>query len=252
MKLVRQLAVLTIVAGAPLAAQQGAKWPNEPAGFTQVSDYAFGDSIAVARFFTIGGGWGGAYNEGGHGTRVDDPGAPFSPPSVLQIKYPAGFGGGSAPFTAFIEGLPPLQQVFAGFWWKVSDHWHGHPSSVNKIVFVMLGNDALIFNMYGPPGGPYAITAVPEFAGIRPSIYRPLAGAPTVTLGAWHRIEILADRTTGSVKWWMDGTPVGSATMPFNAGGFTGLKFSPTWGGLGSTKSHDDYYWYDHVRMSGR
>ena len=233
-------------------APQRAPWPNEPAGLSQVSDYGFGDPIPVAKFANVGGGWGGAYNEYGFGSRTDDPTAPFSPPSVLQIRYPAGFAGGAAPFTAYVEGLPPMERVFAGFWWKASNGWHGHPSNVNKIAFLMLGNDALVFTMYGPPGGPYDITVVPEFRGINPSIYRPFAGAPKVALGAWHRIEITADRAAGTVRWWMDGKQLGSATMPFNAGGFTGLKFSPTWGGLGSAKAHEDFYWYDHVRLSGR
>jgi len=31
----------------------------------------------------------------------------------------------------------------------------------------------------------------------------------------------------------------------------TEFKMSSTWGGIGGSKSEDDYYWFDHVHVSG-
>jgi hypothetical protein len=36
-------------------------------------------------------------------------------------------------------------------------------------------------------------------------------------------------------------------------GGFNRLQFAPTYGGnTGDTKKQNDYFWYDHVRVSRR
>ena len=73
-----------------------------------------------------------------------------------------------------------------------------------------------------------------------------------VTLGQWHRIEWWVDRTAGVVRWWMDGQLIGDYSgVAFPSGGFTNFEFSSTWGGIGDSKTETDYYWFDHVHLSG-
>jgi len=31
---------------------------------------------------------------------------------------------------------------------------------------------------------------------------------------------------------------------------FQELQIAPTWGGVGGTKSQQDYFWFDHVHLS--
>jgi hypothetical protein len=55
----------------------------------------------------------------------------------------------------------------------------------------------------------------------------------------------------GVLQWWVDGVLVGSYTgIPWIGTEFNRLNFSSTWGGVGDTKTENDYYWYDHVHAS--
>ena len=50
----------------------------------------------------------------------------------------------------------------------------------------------------------------------------------------------------------MDGVLQGSYAdlqTPGDAG-FSEYQLAPTWGGLYSTKTETDYYWFDHARIS--
>ena len=185
--------------------------------------------------------------------------APVSPASVLQVKYPAGFQGGSAPGTE-IYAHAPADEAFAGFWWKASNPWENHASSnVNKLAFWYTGSGSgnLDIQMYGP--APYHLHVVTEFpSGSRRLV--PNVNATAVTLGVWHRIEWYVKYATsgssgdGVVKWWLDGVLQGSygdVQTPSDAG-FTEFKLSPTWGGVGDTKSGTDYYWFDQLHLSRR
>jgi hypothetical protein len=225
-------------------------WPDEPSGFTTIADYGF-DALNLNGWTTI-------WNDAGNGTIALDPNAPVSAPNVLQIMYPAGFAGGSAPATMYLDHAP-VKEAFTGFWWKPSSPWENHPSSnVNKILFWYTASNANIdIQMYGP--APYKLHVVQEFpsGSIR---FQPNVNSTPVTLGQWHRIEWYIKYATtstsadGVVKWWLDGVLQGSFTniqTPDDAGLFE-YKISPTWGGVNDTKSETDYYWYDQVHISHR
>ncbi|HEX4632916.1 MAG TPA: Ig-like domain-containing protein [Gemmatimonadales bacterium] len=225
-------------------------WANEPAGFTTIADWGF-DALNF-------GGWTTIWNDAGNGTIAQDPNAPASAPNVLQIMYPQGFAGGSAPATQYLDHTP-VQEAFTGFWWKPSNPWENHPSSnVNKILFwYTASNYNIDIQMYGP--APYYLHVVQEFpsGSIR---FKPNVNATPVTLGQWHKIEWYIKYATSStsadgvVKWWLDGVLQGSYAniqTPPDAGLFE-YKISPTWGGVNDTKSETDYYWYDQVHISRR
>jgi uncharacterized protein YjdB len=240
-------ATVTVTA-APPPPPSGGTWTHEPSGYSLVSDNAF-DALS-------GNGWGVVWNERGLGSIVQDPTAPLSPASVLQMSYPTGYTGGEGPANVW-RPLNNLRRMYTGFMFKVSDPWQGHPSNVNKILFAFPSSGGDIYlTMYGPPGGPYELRVLPQYPGITSEWLRPNVSNPKVTLGSWHKIEwnidYSAGGTNGIVQWWMDGQLVGDhRNTQVPSGGFTEFKINPTWGGLGDTKRTDDYFRYDQLRISG-
>jgi hypothetical protein len=193
----------------------------------------------------------------GYATIVTDVGAPRSAPAVGQWRYPAGFAGGSAPATMYHTLPPSFTEGFVGVWWKPSSPWQGHPSSVNKIYFLLGGPCGnLIPVMYGASGGPYELRVAPEW-GTDWSWLTPNVSAVPIALGAWHKVELYfkynaPGNANGIVRWWLDGSLIGDYTnVSFpEAGCFAEFQFSPTWGGVGDVKRQTDYFWFDHVYIS--
>lgn len=241
-------------------------WPDEPAGFTAIDDYGFPDEIpATASDVPIpgGSGWNSIANsQGGDGmwntTRVDDASAPSSPTSVVQWRYPSGFGGGTAPGTLYFSHQVQTE-VFAGFWWKPSSPWQNNPSNVNKIAFWFTASSAIvdIQMFFDANTSQYNLHVVPEFPSgtVR---YEPNVNVTSVALGQWHLVEwhmkyaSTPGGTDGVLEWWLDGVLQGEYTdmqTPADAG-FDQFEFSPTWGGTTGTKSETDYYWIDQVHLS--
>lgn len=228
-------------------------WPHEPAGYEQITDQPFESLTSL--------GWGIAFNERGGVTTEIDPTAPLSPATVARFAYPVGFRGGRAPGTQFLD-FPGRTGLFIGTWWKPSDPWEGHPSNVNKVQFLFPSNGAgnLTLVMYGPPGGPYELRTALQFKRADRRIWLvPNVHNVAVTLGEWHRIEwqvtyhTASDPPNGVVRWWLDGELVGDyRDVLFPTEPLGQFQLSPTWGGVDGVKSQDDFFWYDHVYVSGR
>jgi hypothetical protein len=223
-----------------------AGWPHEPAGYAVMTDWAMNALTGSGWFIN---------NSDGLATITTDGAAPTSPSNVGQWKYPAGYAGGSAPATMAYSLPSTFTEGFVGVSWKPSNPWQGHSSNVNKIFFLLGGACGnLIPIMYGPPGGPYQLRVAPEWGNW--SWLTPNVNDVPVALGAWHRIELYFKYNTsganGIVRWWMDGTLIGEyTTVSFPARGcFAEFQFSPTWGGVGGTKSQTDYFWFDHAHIS--
>lgn len=238
----------------------GATWPNEPAGSTLITDFNFSA--------TGGSGWVDNYNTA---TIVSDPSAPLSPNSVIDFYYPIGFVAGSAPDTIYYPLTTPTK-LYYGYWWKVSNPWDGQISNINKITFQLGNSNALIQIMYGSGSGPFKLMNSLEFPtvnnghltaggsfGDSPGTWQLFGNvsAGTVSLGVWHQVEVIMIKSSGetsqngTLKWWLDGTLIGNYTNVNYPSEFLGeFQFSPTWGGVGSTKSTNDHYWFDHVHVS--
>jgi Bacterial Ig domain len=223
-----------------------AVWPHEPAGLTPFANWGVG---ALS-----GSGWN-TVNPNGNATIIADSTAGVSAPNTGQWKYPAGFAGGSAPATMYHALPAAFNEGFVGVEWKASSPWQGHSSFVNKIYFLLGGSCGnLIPIMYGPPGGPYDLRVAPEWGGGWSFLTPNVTNVP-VTLGTWHKIELYFKYNSpgaGIVRWWMDGTLIGDyRNVTFPASGcFAEFQLSPTWGGVGGTKSSTDYFWFDHVYIS--
>jgi hypothetical protein len=220
-------------------------WPHEPSGFVPYTDWG----VAALS----GSGWN-TVNSNGYASIVSDATAGVSAPLVGQWMYPTGFGGGTAPATMYHPLPAAFNEGFVGVEWKASNPWQGHSTYVNKIYFLLGGSCGnLIPIMYGPPGGPYDLRVAPEWGSW--SFLTPNMNNVPVALGTWHKIEMYFKYNTagaGIVRWWMDGTLIGDySNVTFPASGcFSEFQFSPTWGGVGDTKSETDYFWFDHAHIS--
>jgi hypothetical protein len=256
---------------APLTFSSDA-WPNEPVGLTVLSEYGFDETLPTGVAVPLSDGWR-INNPAGYATQASDPGAPLSPPNVGQWRYPIGFAGGDAPATMYYQLDSPHEMYFS-YSWKASTPWQGHPSGVNEISFVVAQDNILVVQMHGPPGGegPYALIVTTEFTtsnghlensegddpGTRHLFGNVNGGNYIVTPGQWYQIEVYFKMSTtsasrdGVIRWWVNGTLVGDyTTVNFDVTHpWEEFQFSPNWGGVGSAKTEEDHFWYDHVRLS--
>ncbi len=229
----------------------GGAWPNEPQGWAVVNDYDM-SGLNAGRWLNV---YASDITGGGFSV-TSDATAPASPPGVWQFAYPAGFtGSGLAPATEYFT-MTPASALYVGFWWKPSNPWQGHSTGVNKLMFLFTGDPRTLsgnmtIQMFGFGNGPFKTRMVGE--GFEDVSYAENAGSTSpLTLGVWHRIEILMNAPTGALRWWVDGKLIGSYSgVPYPAAGFFQLEFSPTWGGVaGSAKGENDFFWFDHVHVS--
>jgi hypothetical protein len=229
-------------------------WPNEPAGFTVVTDQWF---TALNHD-----GWRGQQRETTNGSGLivaSHLAGPASTDGVLQFTYAPGFAAGREPGVEFYDLPTPTKAAYFAFWWKPSDPWQPHASGVNKIAFLMpvtSGAGSLYLMMFFD-GSRYTIQVEPTFAGDTRRL-APNVTATPVVLGAWHRIEWYARYNTtdttrdGVTRWWLDGVLQGSyrdLEMPRDDG-FLEFQLAPTWGGVGGVKARTDCYWYEHAHIS--
>jgi hypothetical protein len=224
-------------------------WPHEPGGFSVISDQPW-DAVASLDW---------TLEFGVLPLIVPDATAPLSPPDVLQITYPVGFASGSAPSTV-VHSLPGTRQLYVGMWWKSSNPWQGNDSNANKIQYVFTNGSGSVFMvMYGRPGGPYELRVFPQFNTSSDVWLTPNVASVPVTLGQWHKIEwVLVYNTTtdppnGICRWWLDGQLIGDYTnVRYPSEPLYQYKVAPVFGGNGGPKIETDYYWYDHIHLSGR
>jgi hypothetical protein len=234
----------------------GARWPNEPPGLTVLSDWGFDQIPPTADDLPIPGspGWH-VFNQlppgsaQGWAQRSADPTAPLSPSSVYDFVFPEGMVEGTAPSTIYYDGFS-ADEVYVGFWWQPSSPFDFGPNG-NKIAFLFNGGGATgqQFLMLRPDGRLHVLPDYPgDFRWREPNV-----NATVVTLGVWHRIEWYSRRSTGTLKWWLDGVLQGDHHDVSHPHPFDLFEISPTWGGnIGARKLQTDHYWFDHVHLSVR
>jgi|GEM_PF-4186690 len=244
-------------------------WSNAPSDWPVLTDYAFTTPIPTTAGDKLpdNSGWSESYGDRGLLTIVPDTTAPLSPSGVLQFKYPVGWMAGSAPGLLYYD-FPPIRKLYAGFYWKPSSPWQGNDDNVNKLVFFDLQDSTnnsdsdFTMIMYGQPGGPYELRIASEIPPVSqwlddrgPFFGTPVTGTwnhTNITLGVWHKVEILADMDAGKVEYWLDGVQIGSVNYTFpSTAKLIEFQFSPTFGGGGNPKTEDDYYWFDSIHLAG-
>lgn len=265
-----------------IAGENRSPWPGEPAGFQPRTDWPY--NLLVSKSdgaISVGQN---VWNQSpgtGNAAVIFDSSAPFSPPNVVELRYPVGLPSGSAPWTLYFNPRPKAREFYSAFWWKANAGWQGDPSGINKIIFWQDGAPSsanLIVMMNNQRQADYFLTVTLEFNQANNGQLVNSAGAGTVwhvfgnvrggdyviTPGNWYRIELYFKGSTtpssqdGVLRWWATKlgdalpTPVGDYTnVNFDAPDFIQFSFAPTWGGnSGVGKARDDYYRIDHVRVS--
>jgi hypothetical protein len=270
---------LAIVSADP---QGPGPWPNEPPGFTTVTDWPYDQLVTMrdggsARCPSA---WNQRAGPGSAGI-VRDSSAPLSGPNVAQFVYPAGMPSGSTPWTLYFNDAPAGREYYTAFWWKASNPWQGDPSGINKITFWQDAAPAsanLIVMMNNQNQPAYLLTVTLEFNAATNAHLTNAWGSGTVwhtagnvnggnyviAPGTWYRVELYFKGSTtpvsrdGVLRYWITqqgdtaATPVGDyTTVNFDAPHFIQFSFAPTWGGnSGVTKRGRDYYRVDHVHIS--
>jgi hypothetical protein len=225
---------------------------NEPSGMTVMVDRAF-NALNES-------GW---YDESTPNITIQqDASAPKSPSSIIQMRFPAGFGGGASP-GVLEKGLgSKYTTIYISYWMKLSSNWYGHPSSnVNKQFHMWINGGNHVFTLAEGSGTgtlKAEIWLQGTAAGER-NLY-PNLSSGVISRGDWHRWEIVLTCNTGGaangiVEWWLDGVKVGSYTdvrLEPSLSAWQLIQWSPTWGGTGSSVPADQFESVDHLYISGK
>lgn len=236
-----------------------------PPGYTPITDRAF-SSKAAARYDSVGAeGWdAGDEYDAALFSVVPDSSAPRSAPFVGQMRYPAGFPGGAEP--AIVDKIiaGDFRSIFISLWVKISPNWYGHPSHVNKVVFMwMAGKPKLVLSAdgegYGPLHPAIRIQDSPDRTDARPPNVVPAA---EVVRGQWQHWEIIAEsnnpgQANGRVRWWINGLLVSDwsdieLADPGTTPRWEICEWGPTWGGMGGVLPAEQFMWWDHVQVAGK
>ncbi len=247
--------------------------PNEPAGFVAFAEHNF-TSLPTGTN-SLGGLLGKWFStQSGNLTLITpDLTAPASVPNTMQSRYPAGLVGGRAP--VLVSGWDANNRAYSKFymslWIKIrGPDYENHPvgtklgfiaynqnqgTAQNQGTFFLTGNSTVNiassfqvqFNQQSP---------------VNRNLKQNVSSQKAMTVGPWHHWEAVFEANTpavpnGVLKMWIDGLKVidYSDVLYLDAArtlGFYKWTWNPTWGGIGSTKTRDDFIIIDHVYFSGQ
>lgn len=239
----------------------GGSNPNEPAGFTVISDRAFNADGEN--------GWSANTDAGGNFSIVTDATAPRSPSNVGQANYPVGFSlVGNDPIDTHI-GVSSYNytQLYMSFWVKLSNPWQPGAAATNKIGFVWCASQARVYTRFAGSSFPMEAQICIQST---PSGTQNLSANITSTplqMSTWYHWEVLLQMNTagnfdGVARWWVDGVEQGNYTNIgfvssgeshiWGAGG-DGVSWKPILGGAGSgSLTVAQNMWIDHWYVSGK
>jgi hypothetical protein len=238
---------------------------GEPAGFTMLTDRPFSAKALNQYDRANSEGWDPIEGRYPNFSLVSDPTAPFSGGSVGQMKYPAGFVGGSAPATAqkyFYN--TNYKQLYVRVWVKLSANFQGQVSSTNKMFHLWIANGNRFFlSAEGAGSGPlYAQMRMQGVPDLRRRLVPNVVVGAQVRRGVWQQWELVVQTNTpgqanGEARWYIDGKLVSDyrnleivrVGEPEN---WQQVQWSPTWGGGGDLVQQDMFLWFDHMYVSGK
>lgn len=237
----------------PTVPPMGTLRRNMPSDLVVFSDYGFGDAppphqdtgSIIYDGPVLGGGWkmiswgtpgGGAY-------LASDPEEITGSPWCLEERYPAGARGGG---TAVYRRDVPRGQRFYLSWVVKWDADFQHNGTSEKLIYLNDGDpDYALFQFHWGSESIYNIRPDPNEprqanisggdnslrANLMPSGSGGLPLAPPLD-GQWCEYELLLERATGRVRWWLNGELRADHIGRVFPSIF-GVKTSTTWGGGG-------------------
>jgi hypothetical protein len=253
--------------------------PNEPAGYAAFAEHNFSSLPSSPK--SLGGLMGAWYNDPTYAPAnlvvvTPDLTAPASPPNVLQTRYPTGLVGGRAPVYMYgwdaagnINGQK--SKLYFSLWIKLQGPDFEAAPAITKLGFIgyadapSVGINQGFFALQNLSSQPAVassfITQFLEQAPVSRTLGPNVNTSKLMTSGVWHQWEAVYEMNTvgvadGTFKMWIDGIKITDlSNVEWRVAGRTNQFFqwtwNPTWGGIGGTKSRNDFVMIDHVYMSG-
>ena len=243
-----------------LPAEIGA-WPNEPTNFATFNDQPWND---------LAGGWG--WLRRGSSKDPDifaEATAPFSPQNVLRMIFTPDMANNTDSSVHWL-GLPGSDEIYTGWWMKLSSNWTPTSSAATQISYLYGGGGGgHVFTSFTHPcvwpdqcspeveGPPYKITATTNWDASGRILYPNVTATP-INPGEWHRIEFYYRWETtpgisgdGIIRWWVDGTLNGNYTAIHypSQRGFLEFQYAPN---REFATAEEQYMYIDHTRISVR
>jgi len=221
---------------------------------------------------------------------VQDASAPETPPMTLRTTWPDGQVGGNGPGRwSFWDSLPeangtPYREVYVSFRAKIPTANFENQAVGTKLFYLSHGGDGtgatndqflvlhngdvqkLMSSMelaYYTAEADDRDTTEPNGGSGVPR-YQNVNTTKRFTCGVWNQVEIYVNVGTpnnhnGIVRVWIDTVLVTEYTdikfldtdYNYTHGVYSG-QWTPIWGGVGGTKTRDDFMLLDHFYVSGR
>ncbi|MFL5506025.1 MAG: hypothetical protein ACJ8AU_04025, partial [Gemmatimonadales bacterium] len=195
---------------------------------------------------------------------VQDPTAPASAPSIMEMRYPKGFVGGFGP-SKFATGnlRPNTGNLYVCFWFKVSPNWTTMGHSITKFFYVKQEGSGLAHAViaHGQDDHMYlkSLLQYPDDR-LNYNIGESFVPANDIGGGGWHKVEVLWEANTpgernGGFRQWVDGQLTGSdQTAYWFLGGlqpyWDSLWFEPTFGTPYNIVPADQSWYLDQMVVS--
>lgn len=224
--------------------------PNEPDGYTVVTDQPLSSPTAAGWRVDIG-----------SAPIVQDLTGSISPPGALRATYNAGFEAGTAPFS-LEHSLPSSKQLFYSLTFKHSTNYQAEASGTNKLGFIWIhGNPSVFLSTEGSGSGNMVATMRLQNVNDSREYLRPNLGrSGIVQRGVWHtwEVELISNtngQSNGTVRFWLDGVMIGLYTdVQFSTASQSNSwdlsNIFPIWGGVGGRVSNTMTIDFDHIYIS--
>jgi hypothetical protein len=270
------LPTLTFKSDAQLPPNPGL-FANQPAGFVRFAEHNMSGLPTFPRSL---GGLAGSWfvypeNDPDLVLITPDTAAPHSRPYVIRTRFPAGLSSGGAPvnmggWDAASTSAGQKSKFYISLAVKINGTNYENQSAGTKMGFIAYGEPFsggqntgyFLLNGNGSTsiGSAFAIRFVQQ-GHVSRSLIQNVSRSPLMTVGSWHHWEAVFEINTlgqanGKLKMWIDGVQIMdySDVVFANAANpqrFYAWKWNPTWGGIGGSKTRQDFISLDHVYLSG-
>lgn len=243
-------------------------WPQEPDGFSRVTERDFSHLAASAADTSGLDGWDASEESKWPNFSVaEDLSAPHSPPTVLQAAYAAGTAGGTPAATPgrMTHTIATASSVYLSVWVQLSANWYAHETGTNKILYIWINGQPRFF-LSAEGSNAAALSPSGRLQGTPDDIERgreilwPNVAASRAIPGVWQRWEVLLKSNTpgfrdGEFHLWIDGIETARYTDVAYLGikdtqPFTLVDIEPIWGGGGDRLPAAQTMRIDHIYVS--
>lgn len=243
---------------------------HEPQGYVRFAEQRLSGFPGSSATTDIAGRWWTASTSNLSVVSASD--APASASATLRTKFPAGFGGGSAPtnWGGWDGAKGERRAVYFSAWVRLNGVDYENHAVGTKAGFFAYGlkgsgaeNQGFLM-IRGDGTQSIASTwriAFYQQGHVSRNLNQNVNTGRVIRAGAWQHWELVMELNTigsanGVLKMWVDGAPVLDyrdvvyATAD-NPAGFYAYKWNPTWGGMGGTRTREDAIDFDHIYISG-